>query len=547
MKRIICLMLVVLMIGALLVSCGDKKEPGKEPGKEPSTQTPPTTTPPTPTTPTTNWYDSIKFPTGTTITIQLSEYDDPELANGHRKYMQGPADYFDIAGDGGFEAVQNEVLRRNDDTKLKLGLDVNYVYINSDWGAGIVDDIAGAEAAGVGNTPDVYSDQMYDMAYLSIQHGIFSNILKYTQTNRQNVKGWKEGAGYFHISTTNGYNVQLMDDMALTKDKQFLIASDYFVDVMRAMLVMPFNLKMYEGEVDSSETAAADLYQLVKDGKWTWDVLLSYGEAVYDGSGKANKDSEMMLMPLSIGGLPAVGFVYSSALVNFEYKNGEYTLKESDSEIVKAFESAAKVARHTAVACDDDLKGNAPAVKKCKEIFTSGRALFAGPQMLGAVEETNFMTMEKLSILPVPKNNTRSTYNTTINTRARVGAISFHSPLKKQASAWVQLSTENSDVVKKEYFDKAMNSKYLAGSGANEMLDLIYKNVGSNKSMILDHLILHKNGDMEQHTWTSMIQAGNYQGHETDIGGVYSSAVQAKQSVLDDILQLWQAADGLEK
>ncbi len=552
MKRIICLLLVILMVGVLFVSCGDPS--GDEPSTDPGTTDVPSTgdgdgdgndgngdggndDDPTPAA---KWYDEVKFPQGTSITLQLSNVEDKELSCGCARYMQGPETVLD--GDGGFEKVQNEVLKRNDAAKAALGLEVNYTYINKDWGQGISGAIIESEKLGPGMTPDMYCDQMYDMAGLSYQHGIFSNILKYTQSKKAGVDGWKEGAGYFHISSTNGYNVQLMNDMALTSNKQFLIASDYYVDVMRAMFVMPFNLEMYAGYAAPDDENAENLYKTVKDGKWTWDQMLTFA-GVYNGSGKASMDSERVLMALSVGGLPAMGIVYSSKFENFTYNNGVYTLSENCTEVVNAFKSAAEVARHNSVLCGEATRGDAPAVEKCKEVFTSGRALFAGPQMLGVVEEENFLKMSKLSIVPVPKTKRTAEYNTAINTRARVGALSFNSPLKKETSAWIQYSTEKSDVVKKEYFEKAMNSKYLSGTGAEEMLDFIYKKVGSSKSMILDHLILYKDWDMQKHTWTSLIQKEDYQAHENDINTIYLTAVQAKQSVLNDIMVEWSKAD----
>ncbi len=536
MKRILCLLLVVLMVGALLVSCGDEKKPtnnggntggGGGGGGGETTEK--------------NWWDDTKY-YDTTITIQLSTFDDQELSNGSSKYMKGPDAAIDSTE--GFDLVQNEVLKRNDAAKAALGLKVKYTYLAKDWGAGISTAIKETEASK--KTPDMYCDQMYDMAGLSYQNNIFTNILKYTQTNRQKIDGWK--GGWFHITAANGYNVNLMKDMALSTDKQFLIASDYYMEVMRAMLVMPFNLGMYENHAVTTDKGAAQLYQLVKEGKWTWDQMATYA-GVYNGTGaKASIKDDRMLMALSISGLSAVGFVYSSGFQNYKEDKGKYILDDQGcQEIVNAFKSASDISKNAAVACGDETRGQPAGINTCKEVFTSGHALFAGPTMLGAVEETSFQSMNnetnRLSILPMPKNTIRSTYNTTINTRARVGAISFHSANKEQISAWIQYCTEKSDVVKTAYFDTAMNSKFLAGSGASEMLDMVYKNVGDNKSMVLDHLIMYKDGTMEQYTWTKLILDEDFQGHASDINTQYQTAVQAKQTVLDAIMELWKVAD----
>ncbi len=540
MKKIISLLLVLLMVGAMVVSCGGGGGGGGEPDD--------TDKPPVDDTPGEGgdgeayWYEDVRFPKGTAITIQLSDLDDKELTTGGKRYMEGPGN--EISNGQGFEKVQNEVYKRNKDAKSKLNLTVNYEYIAMEWGAGISSSIQTSERSG--KAPDLYCDMMYDMAGLSLQHEIFTNIMRYTQED-EGADGWKEGNGYFNIDDSTGYNKSLMLDMALTDDKMFLIASDYFVDVMRAMLVMPFNLDMYadyalpEGIEDDNATM---LYALVEDGGWTWSELLKY-ERVYSGSGKASVSSDRMLMALSVSGLSSTGFVYSTAYKTYEYKKGVYTLKSECIDLVNAFKDADIVARSNAVACGEGTRGQPAGVEACKTIFTQGKALFAGPQMLGAVEEEAYTNMvNRLSIVPVPKTSDLLDYNTAINTRARVGAVSWHSGNKKAVSAWVQYCSEKSGAVRTEYFTNAMNGKYLAGSGADGMLQLIYNSIGDSKSMVIDHMLLYKNwADLHDVTWTQMISAGDFQQHATTISNTYTNAVKAKQEVLDAVLVDWENSD----
>ncbi len=555
MKRILCLLLVLVMVVAVVASCGGGKQPEKPKddddviddgeGPDEGTEDEP------------HWTDEVKFAKGTTIKIQLSDLPDAELTTGCRRYMAGPGEEF--SNGAGFEKVQNEVFKRNKNAMDTLGLDVEYSYIVGYWGSGEGPSasslISKTEQSGV--TPDMYCDMMYEMAGLSLQHETFTNILRYTY-NRSNTDGWKEGNGYFDIQDELGYNTDLMKDMALSEDKQFLIASDYYVDVMRAMLVMPFNLDMYNDSVklpgqSEIDTDATGLYTLVEEGGWTWDVLLGFSTAVYNGSSKADitKDDKM-LMALSVSGLSATGIIYSTAFTTYDEglydRTGEIVLESSCAGLVNAFGVAESLAKENAIACGEATRGQPAGVEKCKEVFTEGRALFAGPQMLGVVEEDAYTNMEdRVSIVPIPKQNPRANYNTAINTRARVGALSYHSTKQAETSAWIQYSTEQSETVRKEYFENAMNSKFLA-PGASGMLTLIYGSVGDSKSSVIDHMLLFKAWDeMHKYTWTQMITEGDFTKNAGNINTVYSTAVDAKREVLAEVLAAWEQADAYNK
>ena len=174
--------------------------------------------------------------------------------------------------------------------------------------------------------------------------------------------------------------------------------------------------------------------------------------------------------------------------------------------------------------------------------FTSGGSLFATVNMLGILETNDFQNMGagKLSIMPVPKLNDGSEYSTMINSRARVGALSYNSTNQKAMSAFIQLSTEKSEGVKQKYFDVAMNGKYLAGSGAGDVLTMVYNNLGNTKGAILDNLVLYRNWSIgRENCWTQLIKGDGFRKYATSIQSQYASSIQAKQTVLDDAVDAW--------
>ena len=307
LTKVLCLMLVLVMVFAMAVACGKKDDSkpnnGNNSGNNGGNGGNGGTTNPGETTEA-KWYDSVDFGQKT-LTIQLSnDTADPELP-ADVAYIQGPDK---ISETTGVDKVKNLVKERNRNVESKknginVKIDYKYTLVEgySDRWSHVSSVIAQAERNySNSNKADLYIDLMYDMLGAACEKAVFDNILKYTKTD-SGVAGWV--GGYFDIESYNGYNTALMSDMTLTEDRQVLIASDYFLDVLRAMLVLPFNLSMYT-EYATDDADAAKLYQMVLDGKWTWDQLLSYN-GVASSAGSATIDDSRILMAIANGGMMA--------------------------------------------------------------------------------------------------------------------------------------------------------------------------------------------------------------------------------------------------
>ena len=555
--RLISLFLVLVMVFAMLVACGDDKKPNDDDEDEDDDKGSSNVGGgggdlddagdggDVGTVPSSNWWDTLAF--DKTLNIMISNATDNELTPGGERYMKGPDMKQDESGSGGgsFEKVQNAVYDRNRAAKKVLGVDLMYMYCDRTWGS-VAGDIREREYSGNG-TADMYCDLMYDLVHLSVEMGMFSNLLKYTKKNSAKVDGYV--GGYLDITAKKGYYTDLMSDMSLSNDKQFLVASDYYLDVLRAMLVMPFNLDMYIDRIDSTDINGENLYSLVDEGEWTWDMLMGMSN-VYTGTGNATLNDDNLLMALSVGGLSAVGMIYSTSFstFNIDYVDDTvvYTLsQEARSTIDQLFQKAYAVVNTSGIVCDETTAGDVNGVIACKEAFTGGGALFAGPSMLGVIEEDAFQNMEdRLSILPVPKLSTDYEYNTAVTSRARVGAVGFHSANKVEMSALIQYMTENSAEVKDAYFDMVPVGKYMTGSGTKNMLTFIYNNIGSNKSMILDNLVLARNHEVGiEYLWSELIQENYFEGNANKVSELWNAAISAKQIVINDAIEDWYECD----
>lgn len=541
LTKVLCLMLVLVMVFAMAVACGKKDDNkpnnggnGGNNGGNGGTPNPGGTTE-------AKWYDSVDFGQKT-LTIQLSDdAADPELP-ADVAYIQGPDK---ISETTGVDKVKNLVKERNRNVESKknginVKIDYKYTLVEgySDRWSHVSSVIAQAERNYANsNKADLYIDMMYDMLGAACEKAVFDNILKYTKTD-SGVAGWV--GGYFDIESYNGYNTALMSDMTLTEDRQVLIASDYFLDVLRAMLILPFNLSMYT-EYATDDADAAKLYQMVLDGKWTWDQLLSYN-GVASSAGSATIDDSRILMAIANGGMMASGFLYSTDYTIYKQDGDKYTLKTTCSELQQLFSKAGTLSGVRGVVM---LKGESAAVGDSNRKFTSGEALFATVNMLGILETADFQGMAQgsLSILPVPKLNDNREYSTLTNSRARVGALSYHSTNQAAMSAYIQLSTEESGTVKDTYFDDAILGKYLAGSGASNILNMIYNRLGNAKNAIIENLILNRDWTIgKDNCWAQLIKADNMTGNQ-NISSMMAACVSAKQEVLNKAVEAWKTAD----
>lgn len=544
LTKVLCLMLVLVMVFAMAVACGKKDDSkpnnGNNSGNNGGNGGNGGTTNPGETTET-KWYDSVDFGQKM-LTIQLSnDAADPELP-ADVAYIQGPDK---ISETTGVDKVKNLVKERNRNVESKknginVKIDYKYTLVEgySDRWSHVSSVIAQAERNySNSNKADLYIDLMYDMLGAACEKAVFDNILKYTKTD-SGVAGWV--GGYFDIESYNGYNTALMSDMTLTEDRQVLIASDYFLDVLRAMLVLPFNLSMYT-EYATDDADAAKLYQMVLDGKWTWDQLLSYN-GVASSAGSATIDDSRILMAIANGGMMATGFLYSTDYTIYKQDGDKYTLKTTCSELQQLFSKAGTLSGVRGIVM---LPGESAAVGESNRKFTSGEALFATVNMLGILETADFqgMTQGSLSILPVPKLNENREYSTLTNSRARVGALSYHSTNQAAMSAYIQLSTEESGTVKDTYFDDAILGKYLAGSGASTILNMIYNRLGNAKNAIIENLILNRDWTIgKDNCWAQLIKQGNMTQYQ-NISSMMAACVGAKQEVLNKAVEAWKTAD----
>lgn len=357
-------------------------------------------------------------------------------------------------------ATADLILARNAAAQQETGVSVKYRYLPdlySDyaWSKNF-ERIAVMQEKG--SYADVYCNFGYDMLGASLL-GCFANLKAERSDNHFNF-----AVNEFYgedIGDGEGYMYEYMESLAFDEDRMYLLASDYFIDAVRAFYCMPVNAAMLEaiGGLDvlglGRENTAEDLARAVAEGKWTYETLLRYS-AVY---GDTDGTSDTVGLALSADSLTAAGLLYTSSVRIFG---------EAENEALYLFADQL-----------DKLMGGKGAlleeggVKAVRDRFTDGGALFGGVVLLGTLEATAYREMQDgVLILPVPVHMSGVEYATRIHDTGRVGAISAKSDKLGPASAFLNYQSTHSGAVLSSYFVKDLTVGALAESEALKLLNL---------------------------------------------------------------------------
>lgn len=563
MKKLLSALLLLVMLGALLVSCGGKPEKTTPQG---------TTPPPTaPVDPEASLWESIATDVKAmeeglrTFKFQMSDMTDGPYHVKCTEYMQGPDSLENAATD-----IDRLVFERNDAAKKLLGVTISYTTTADNWAeqASVIKaatrDSSNADAA------DMFVYTMFDMT-MACFDGCFREL--------STIEG-----SYFDW-TADGWHASVMSDMSFDREKIYVMASDYFSELWRNMMVLPFNMDMVNAAVAelgpillpagqsaplAGESLSEYLFEMVLDGKWTYDVLIDMCEAIYVDEGTVGKedinDRIGIYMDTYRGG-PAASYLFSTSIqclsdgvgtgsegVEGGDLNGKYVIliPETGEAMNPVFEAVGEL-----VNINGSMAGNMAGGVNTKA-FAQGRAMSPGPMLLGELENEDLAEMtEVFSVVPLPlvTEGTVDNYNTYLHNAATLGGFNIYSTKYLAMSAYIQYVSENSAEIKDEYLQIVMKFKNTTFHlGTSQMLDLIYERVDSVRDMIIDTVVCRrkekttmKEAGGRNVTWGALLKNESYQIPTSVANGnaafldKYESFYSAKQQSLYELLVEWYA------
>ena len=540
-------------------------------------------------------WDEITVSWDTTdIIFSLSENSNGnELPSTCKRYMAGEDTSFK-------ETIDTKVTNRNTAAynKTKVNVIYDYTYKDGDtkygWGQ-CIEQILTRVKSGDDDAPDIYCNFVYDMVSVSLKGG-FANL--YSQSRGV---GDLNGVNYFQFAgdydtyedSGNGYMIEYMKSLTLSKTKMYCLSSDYFMDMVRGFFVVPVNVALMntievateEGKFNSDRTGDGnftidDFYQLVWDGEWDYETVAEFSALITQDSGDdtstTNLDDTVGFAIQSSSGLSASGMVYTTSvtIINRDWSDeiNDYVYAYPDpnteagqqdiSDLVTLCDNMNILFGKTGVIsvnnADTDVATYASdgrALTAIRQRFSEDKILFGGVVCLGSLELEEYQGMKGegrgFGIAPAPLYRTKEaaiaatgeadTYLTAIHNVARVGGISANTVKFAQCSAFLDyVSTkhnghdDSTDILDYYYNIKLQYDISDGSSGNTEMLQYIRYNVRSSFDKAYEDAIgrffLNVDPESNNNKWHEMLRQANFR--LTDMNAKYNSVYSAKETQL---------------
>ena len=534
--KIFALVMVLVLVAGMLVACKGPDNSNNNNNNNNNNKPGPSED---------NHYADIYWTQTENFIFSLTENsNNQELPSTCARYLAGNTERGLPAGERP-DYIDDLVTIRNDDAITVTKVEPLYTYIPEDkvhgWGGNIKDMVDDMSTYVEGITPDVYCNFVYDMVNASLS-GAFANLKSSTiKTDGSTQKNWFRFTDPTFVDTGDGYMVEYMRSLSLSRNKQYCLSSDYFTDMVRAFFVVPVNIQLLEtlplsnvegafnyDYIADGKYTIEDFYEFVYTGKWSYATLAEisdvYNFYVDDGA-QATDDPNGDLndrLIFAIGessGLSASGMLYTTSVTVIErklttitdgagnqYTDYEYFYPSSDEDPNK--DTAGYVPSNQSLYefCDaltslmSEHKGiisisntqecgyyPGDALLAIRDRFVNNRILFGGDICLGSLEYTEYTSMtDGFGIVPVPLFRTErevdgamvaEKYMTQIHSIGRIGGINAKTTKFAKISAYLDYMSMYSTEILEEYYETKLCGDVAGGGAHKEMLIYIRTNV----------------------------------------------------------------------
>ncbi len=272
--------------------------------------------------------------------------------------------------------------------------------------------------------------------------------------------------------TENCWWGDYMQNLSIDYKHVYLLVGDYFMDVLNHSHALLYNRDMYRNVLGDPD----DVYQLVEDGKWTYDAWIPMIEAAYldvNGNGETDKEDQFGLILDGIGG-NSFPFTYGGDVPYITRdENGYPTLTMYGDRLIDLYEKIRSVywSSGTYTKYDNNTAGQ-------HEKFASGGSLFISGCQLG--DFGTFRDMEaEIGIIPYPKQDeAQANYNTVVHDTAEVGAIPATAADPEISGAICQaLCRATHETVLPAYYEMSLKIKYARDDHTSAMIDRIHDGI----------------------------------------------------------------------
>ena len=358
--------------------------------------------------------------------------------------------------------INEAVHERNTAVELELDVALTFSHADADK-SDIQSEIKRLVMSGT-DAYDLVISELLPFASLA-NDGTFRNILssEFTGFDFENKPYWYK---------------EYMDDLRLVNGYEYLLAGDFFIDVLRSSHLLLFNKEMYR---DHYRRDPGEVFEWVLNYEWTYEKLNGIITDMYlDKSGNSRRDYGDR-WGLSISDLRSakIGFIVSAdpGLVSRGEDGTPRIVLGDTSRMADLTQRLTLLLFNSSCYISDAAGGNS------LRDFTEGSALLCEGHWLGSLENTALPDMkEGADVLPYPQlYASDKRYITATSNTANVGAILLTAKDEAFISTVIQaLNRETASRLIPKYYRDALKLRYDADSHTAGMIRILHDNIGGS-------------------------------------------------------------------
>lgn len=494
--------------------------------------------------------------------------------SGCKRYMAGEdPDYS--------ETLDEDIATRNADAEFFTNTKLKYDYYADvkDFGWGSCHEKIHLEVkSNARGTPDMYCNFAYDMIAASLKQS-FANLMGDGSQDQGNFFQFLD-EDYDEAVDNRGYMYDYMGSVTLSLTKKYILASDYFTDLIRSFFVVPVNVALLEeigmeitGDLNKDgKFTIDDFYLDVKDLGWNYDKLATYSNRIYrQKPGSASgEDYEDRLGFILFTGFQSSGLLYSTdiTIINKEWSDTKgdyvYSYPKASNDLYNMFDAVSKLTKETGVYIIKAGSGGDPNMSQygynnivaTRERFCDNQILFGGIIILGALEYTSYQRLKESSgfgVVPVPlykatedllkpedvegTNLVADRYLTTITNGGRCGAIANSTKNFSACTAFLDYQSTHSTDILNSYYTRYLCVSVVDSSvqGTVDMLNYLRENVRSSFDKSFEDALGVYYGVNEE-LWSYILETRSF---DVDIRTEYGKLADNKEKLLQNLYNVY--------
>ena len=369
-----------------------------------------------------------------------------------------PTNFFEGSGDISGDKVNDAIVERNMKVEDLLDVTLTYTYCN----LGFMENMADIRMYTAAGTDEFDLVMGYLLPYGTlVVEGHFNNVYD---------------EGVFDFDRPYWYK-ECMEDLRLVGDYQYLLAGDYFMNVLRQVHVSLLNKKLY---MDHYHRSADELYDMVLNYEWTLDKMNEIITDKYidlNGNGIADSGDQFGYINSNSWGYfePFVTCSDPPFIKRDEEGNPTITLHEGDR--------ANQIVEKMTQVIHNESTYLGFSETELYMAFTRDESLMVGYQCIGSLENDAFREMESdIAVLPYPMlNASDKKYTAAFQESARMGAIPTTSTDMDFISTVLEvLGRESYAILIPQYYNEGLKVRLVDDEKASTMIDIIHDNIGNS-------------------------------------------------------------------